>query len=78
MRAWNAAPKMTAAERSLWQKSSDDSDAVESLLYSLLKFTVELKMPPDGMKGLQEAIKAVQQFKNDVETDLKRDEEDRK
>lgn len=74
MRGWNA-PKMTAAERSLWQKSADDSNAVVSLLYSLLKFTVELQMPPDGMKGLQEAIKSVQSFRQEVEQDLERDKE---
>jgi len=77
MRSWNA-PKMTAVERSLWQKTADDSEAVEGLLYSLLKFTVELKMPPDGMKGLQEAIKSVQSFRNEVGQDLERDKEERK
>lgn len=74
MRGWNA-PKMTAVERSLWQKTHDDAEAVEGLLYSLLKFTVELKMPPDGMHGLQEAIKSVQKFRNEVDSDLKRDKE---
>lgn len=74
MRSWNA-PKMTREERALWQKSADDSKAVTELLYSLLKFTVELKMPPDGMKGLQEAIKSVQSFREAVESDLERDKE---
>lgn len=77
MRGWNA-PKMTREERALWQKTSDDSRAVTELLYSLLKFTVELKMPPDGMKGLQEAIKSVQSFRDDVERDLDHDKNEKK
>jgi hypothetical protein len=77
MRGWNE-PKMTREERALWQKSADDSRAVTELLYSLLKFTVELKMPPDGMKGLQEAIKSTQSFRDEVERDLARDAEQKK
>lgn len=77
MRGWNA-PKMTREERALWQKAADDSRAVTELLYSLLKFTVELKMPPDGMKGLQEAIKSVASFRGEVEQDLERDKEEKR
>lgn len=77
MRSWNA-PKMTAPERAMWQKVADDSKGVTELLYSLLKFTVEMKMPPDGMKGLQEAIKSVQSFRDEVERDLDRDKDERR
>lgn len=66
MRGWNA-PKMTREDRTLWQRAADDSEAVTALLYSLLKFTVELRMPPDGMKGLQEAIKAAHERADDPE-----------
>lgn len=74
MRRYDA-PKMTGPERALWQKSADDSKAITELLYSLLKFTVELKMPPDSMKGLQEGIKAVDSFRSEIEHDLERDKE---
>ena len=74
MRHWDS-PKMTREERALWQKAADDSESIITLLYSSLKFTVELKMPPDGMKGLQEAIKSVSEFRREVENDLRRDKE---
>jgi hypothetical protein len=69
---------MTREERALWQKAADDSTAVTELLYSLLKFTVELKMPPDNMKGLQEAITAAGSFRSEVERDLERDAESKR
>ena len=77
MRRYDA-PKMTREERALWQKAADDTEGIISLLYSSLKFSVEIKMPPDNMKGLQEAIKNVQAFHNEVESDLQRDKEHNK
>jgi len=74
MRGWDA-PKMTREDRALWQKAADDTEGIISLLYSTLKFAVEIKMPPDNMKGLQEAIKNVSEFRREVENDLKRDKE---
>ncbi len=77
MRPWNA-PKMTAPERTLWQKAADDAKSVNELLYSLLKFSVELRMHPDSMKGLQDGIKAVNTFYEGVVGDLERDKEPRR
>lgn len=73
-RHWDA-PRMTREERALWQKAADDTEGIISLLYSSLKFAVEIKMPPANMKGLQEAIQNVQAFHYEVESDLKRDME---
>lgn len=72
MRAWDA-PKMTASERAMYQKMADDAGAVRTLLYSLLKFSVEIEIQPDGMKGLQEAIKSIDSFRSAVISDLRRD-----
>lgn len=74
MRRYDA-PKMTREERAMYQKAADDTEGIEALLYSVLKFTVEIKMPPDNMKGLQEAIKNVRSFKDEVERDLATDKE---
>jgi hypothetical protein len=64
---------MTADERTMWTKAADDSRAVQSLLYSLLKFVVDIRIPPDGMKGIQEAIKAIDSFEDSVRRDLEDD-----
>jgi hypothetical protein len=66
---------MTREERALWQKAADDTEGIISLLYSTLKFAVEIKMPPDNMKGLQEAINNVESFRHEVQSDLQRDKE---
>lgn len=74
MRHWND-PKMTREERALWQKAADDTEGIIALLYATLKFAVEIKMPPNGMKGLQDAINSVSEFRRAVEDDLRRDKE---